>query len=79
MRAEVSQAARQCYQQNGAHGAVSVQVALGYDGRVTSSRVVNNGTGNSEVARCISGAMVGRRITAPVPRSGLSLVIPFNG
>ena len=71
-------AARQCYQQNNAHGAVTIQISVGHDGRITTSRVVNNGTGNQNVARCISGALVGRRIGNST-RGGATMNVSFQG
>jgi TonB family protein len=74
----VRRAAGGCYSRLGAHGAVTVRVNLGTDGRVTTSQVVQNGTGNQEVGRCISGAMVGQRFTAP-RQGSLAFDIPFSG
>ena len=72
-------AARRCYSQNNAHGQVTVQVSVAHDGRIASSRVLNNGTGNQGVARCISGALVGRRVSGPSPRTSGTYDISFDG
>ncbi|HJL15918.1 MAG TPA: AgmX/PglI C-terminal domain-containing protein [Sandaracinaceae bacterium LLY-WYZ-13_1] len=78
VEAAVRQSAQGCFNRLGTHGAVSVRVTVGPDGRVTTSRVVNNSTGNREIGRCISGSMVGRRFTRP-RQGAVTFTIPFNG
>jgi len=74
----VHAASRSCYGRLGAHGTVTVRITVGPDGRVTTSRVVQNGTGNQETGRCISGALVGQRFSRP--RAGaVTYDIAFNG
>jgi hypothetical protein len=46
---------------------------------VSESRVVNDGTANLNDARCISGALVGRRVANTGPRGGATLTITFRG
>ena len=78
-RSAVQTASRQCYVQAGAHGPVTVQISVGFDGRISTSRVVENGTGDQNVARCISGALVGRRIGGSGPPGGGTLNVSFSG
>ncbi|MEQ8892816.1 MAG: hypothetical protein RID93_34525, partial [Sandaracinaceae bacterium] len=61
------------------HGAVSVQISVAHDGRITTSRVVNNTTGNTAVARCISGALISRRVGSSGPAGGGTVTVSFSG
>ena len=61
VRTAVRAAARQCYERASASGDITVRVSVGANGRAYSGIVTNNGTGNQEVARCVSGALIGRR------------------
>ena len=79
LQRELMSSVRQCFAQNQAHGTVSVQVSVAHDGRITTSRVVNDGTGNAFVSRCISGALVGRRVAISGPRSGGTYTVSFRG
>ncbi|MBX3275056.1 MAG: hypothetical protein KF729_32625 [Sandaracinaceae bacterium] len=74
----VHQASRTCYGRLGARGRVTVRVTVGPDGRVQTSRVISNGTGNDETGRCISGALVGRRFSRP-RQGAVTYDIAFGG
>lgn len=74
----VRTASRACYMRNASHGAVTVRVNVGHDGRVITSQVVANATGNRELGRCISGALVGRQFSRP-RQGAVTYDIPFSG
>jgi hypothetical protein len=62
VRRAVRAAAAECYRSANATGEITVRVEVGAGGSVFRSRVTNNGTGSQDVARCVSGALVGRRV-----------------
>ncbi|MGF1467161.1 MAG: hypothetical protein ACFCGT_13625 [Sandaracinaceae bacterium] len=74
VRRLVQAAARQCQES----GAVAVEAMVGTDGRIGRSRVVRGASGDPAVARCISGALIGQRVTTSLPREPVNLTVQVN-